>query len=111
MAIIFDFTHWLFINCLYPRVEEGEQSSKYFLRLESDRQTYNCITALKDRNDVTVDTDKDILDVAKTFYSDLYTSTTVNNADMDLAFDSLTPENVFYYSVIRFQIFRLNRGT
>ena len=28
-------------------VEEGEQSSKYFLRLESNRQNYNCITTLK----------------------------------------------------------------
>ena len=49
-------------------VEEGEQSSKYFLRLESNRQNYNCITTLEAGNGITVDTDNDILDVAKTFY-------------------------------------------
>ena len=75
-------------------VEEGEQSSKYFLRLESNRQNYNCITTLKASSGITVDTDNDILDVAKTFYSDLYTSRTVSNEDMDLAFNSLIPENI-----------------
>ena len=77
--------------------EPGGLKRVNILRLESNGQTYNCITAvtaLKDRSDVTADTDKDILDVAKTFYSGLYKSTTVSNADMDLAFDSLIPENV-----------------
>ena len=62
--------------------------------MESNKQSYNCITSLKASNEITVETDKDILDVARTFYSDLYTGRVISNADIDLAFDSLIPQNV-----------------
>ena len=46
-------------------VEQGEQSTKYFSGLEKTRQHFNCISSLKDCNGITLTTDKEILEVAK----------------------------------------------
>ena len=52
--------------------------------LEKSRQNSNCIVSLKASNDHTVDTDKEILEVARSFYSDLYQSkATVTSADLN----------------------------
>ena len=75
-------------------VEQGEQSTKYFLGLEKARQNFNCISSLKDCNGITLTTDKEILEVAKTFYSDLYESKSTCSAETDHAFDSVVPEKV-----------------
>ena len=65
-------------------VEEGEQSTKYFMGLEKSRQNSNCFVSLKASNDHIVDTDKEILEVARSFYSDLYQSkATVTSADLN----------------------------
>ena len=50
-------------------VEEGEQSTKYFLGLEKSRQNHNCICSLTDNHGRTVYSDEEILDVATQFYS------------------------------------------
>ena len=75
-------------------VEQGEQSTKYFLGLEKARQNFNCISSLKDCNGITLTTDKEILEVAKTFYSDLYKSKSTCSAETDHTFDSVVPEKV-----------------
>ena len=76
-------------------MEEGEQSTKYFMGLEKSKQNSNCIVSLKASNDHIVHTDKEILEVARSFYSDLYQSkATVTSADLNSKFESLIPENI-----------------
>ena len=75
-------------------VEEGEQSTKYFLGLEKSRQSFNCISSLKDSNGHTALTDNEILDVAHSFYTDLYKSKSEYREEIRSAFDTLIPENV-----------------
>ena len=53
-------------------VEDGERSTKYFLGLEKQRQSYNCISSLKNANGQYVHSDKEILDTARQYYSKLY---------------------------------------
>ena len=75
-------------------MEEGEQSTKYFLGLEKSRQSFNCISSLKDSNGHTALTDNEILDVAHSFYTDLYKSKSEYREEIRSAFDTLIPENV-----------------
>ena len=75
-------------------VEEGEQSTKYFLGLEKSRQNHNCICSLTDNHGRTVYSDEEILDVATQFYSELYTNRSSNEQDIDAYFSSVEPENV-----------------
>ena len=75
-------------------MEQGEQSTKYFLGLEKARQNFNCTSSLKDCNGITLTTDKETLEVAKPFYSDLYKSKSTCSAETDHAFDSVVPEKV-----------------
>ena len=75
-------------------VEDGGKFTKYFLGLEKTRQNFNCISSLNDCNGISVTTDKEILDVAKSFYSDLYKSKPVCSAEMDHVFNSVIPEKV-----------------
>ena len=41
-----------------------------------------------------LESNRQSLDAERTFYSDLYTVRAISNAEIDLAFDSLIPENV-----------------
>ena len=75
-------------------MEEGEQSTKYFLGLEKSRQNHNCICSLNDNHGKTVYSDEEILDVATKFYSELYTNRSLNEMDIDAYFSSVEPENV-----------------
>lgn len=75
-------------------VDEGEQSTKYFFNLEKVRQNHNCIISLKDERGENVTADKEILDVAKTFYTNLFQGKTVRNSKVNSFFDNITPENV-----------------
>ena len=75
-------------------IEEGEQSTRYFLRLEKVRQNHNCINALKDGNGNTATNDTDILEVATSFYSNLFRSKNVSESSVNSFFDSITPEKV-----------------
>ena len=75
-------------------VEEGEQSTKYFLGLEKSRQNHNCICSLTDNHGRTVYSDEEILDVATQFHSELYTNRSSNEQDIDAYFRSVEPENV-----------------
>ena len=54
--------------------EEGEKSSKFFLSTEEFRGKSKIITELKNREGKSVKNIEDILDTAKGFYEDLYTS-------------------------------------
>ena len=53
-------------------VEEGEQSTKYFLGLEKSRQNFNCINSLKDSCGLSVTSDKEILEIARGFFIQNY---------------------------------------
>ena len=54
-------------------IEEGERLPSYFLGVEKQRQSNNRIKALT-KDDVTYTDDDGILQIAKDFYSDLFTS-------------------------------------
>ena len=53
-------------------IEEGEQSTSYFLRLEKKHQLFNQIDALKAENGDIATTSSQILNVASVFYKRLY---------------------------------------
>ncbi len=55
-------------------VQEGEKSSKYFMRLENQRQGENVINGLYDIHGNVITDSSNILDEIVLFYSDLYTS-------------------------------------
>ncbi len=55
-------------------IEEGERSTQYFIGVEKKRQNINAIKSLKENN-VTLTEDTDILNAAKRFYTDLYSTT------------------------------------
>lgn len=75
-------------------VEEGEQSTRYFLNLEKVRQNYNCINSLNDCHGTTVTTDHEILQVAKVYYSNLFKSKNISLSSIHSYFDKIVPENV-----------------
>ena len=75
-------------------VEEGEQSTKYFLGLEKSRQNFNCINSLKDSCGLSVTSDKEILEIARGFYLKLYKNKSVRDEDINAVFDSTIPEKV-----------------
>ena len=56
-------------------IEDGEQSTSYFLRLEKKHQLFNQIDALKSENGDIVKTSDQILSVASGFYQKLYATT------------------------------------
>ena len=63
-------------------VEESEKSTAYFLGLEKHHQRNNCIQSLKNKNIMYTDPE-DILNVAKDFYSELYTSQNPSSDEID----------------------------
>ena len=76
-------------------VECGERSTSYFLGLEKARQSANCIDCLKDTDGTEHHDDAGILNVARSFYQDLYKSNASKDDDIDKYFDSLTKEKSF----------------
>ena len=62
--------------------------------LEKSRQQSNCIKSLKNERGENKIKDEEILSIAHTFYSNLYTSNKCNQEDMIAWFDNLEPENV-----------------
>ena len=78
-------------------VEQGEKSTHYFLGLENQRQNLNRIDCLKQRNGEYVYTDKDILDRAKEFYSELYIAMDSDDEVMNAYFDSKTFDFIFLW--------------
>ena len=76
-------------------VECGERSTRYFLGLEKARQSANCIDCLKDTDGTEHHDDAGILNVARSFYQDLYKSNASKDDDIDKYFDSLTKEKSF----------------
>ena len=68
-------------------IEEGEQSTSYFLRLEKKHQLFNQIDALKADNGDIVKTSGQILSVASDFYQKLYTTTLPTNENILAYFD------------------------
>ena len=64
-------------------VEEGERSTSYFLTLEKSRQASNCINCLKDDSGKQHHTDDGILNNAKSFYEQLYTSNAASSDDIN----------------------------
>jgi len=63
-------------------VEEGERSTSYFLAIEKHRQGNNVIKSLKDHG-ITLSDDIDILNKAREFYNELYTSNMPHSNDID----------------------------
>lgn len=75
-------------------VDDRERSTRYFLNLEKARQNHNCIISLTCKTGKTVTSDEEILNVAKEFYSDFFTSKNVSDSTVNSFFDDVTPENV-----------------
>jgi len=73
-------------------VEEGEQSTSYFLNLEKSRQNYNCISSLTNSNGETVYKDDEILGVASSYYESLYKANSASESLLDEYFASTVPE-------------------
>ena len=69
-------------------VEEGERSIQYFFAVEKHRQDNNCIKALKEKG-ITYSDDNDLLHVASTFYSELYTSEKPTVDDINTFLDTV----------------------
>ena len=64
-------------------MESGEKSSSYFLNLEKQHQSSNCIVKLvNDEGDVAL-SDTKILDQLKAFYSNLYSSNDPKSLDIE----------------------------
>jgi len=82
-------------------VEEGERSTKYFLNLEKVRQNHNCIISLNNVKGESVTTNDGILDVAKTFYSDLFASRDVSDSSVNSFFSEITPESVLCEDLVQ----------
>ena len=76
-------------------IKQGEKSSKYFLDLEKQRQNANSIGCLKNKNGTYVHTEKEILDTAKEYYSDLYRDKSSKVQEIKMFFDSIVPEKQF----------------
>jgi exonuclease III len=74
-------------------IEQGEKSTKYFFGLEKTRQCESTIQALKDKTGNTKNDDKEILDVAQNFYTDLYKTENIKNIDIDNYIKSIPLEN------------------
>ena len=75
-------------------VEEGEKSSGYFLSLEKERQSSNRIDCLNDSSGELRHTDDGILDVAKSFYKELYTNKPCSDENLESYFSSLQREHI-----------------
>ena len=70
-------------------IEEGEVSSKYFLSLEKRRQTYNRIDKLQGNFGQDIESDNEILNECKDFYSDLYRSRLPQKEEINNFLDSI----------------------
>ena len=55
-------------------IEEGEKSTRYFLNLEKSRQTSDTIYSLKNNRNTRCTSDSDILNVASSYFKNLYSS-------------------------------------
>ena len=73
-------------------VEDGERSKTYFVGLEKQRQSYNCISSLKNANGQYVHSDKEILDTARQYYSKLYRNKSPSADAIQMFFESVVPE-------------------
>ena len=82
-----------FIRSRARWVEEGERSTSYFLTLEKCRQASHCINCLKDACGKQHHTDDGILNSAKSYDEQLYTSNAASSEDIDAYFQSLPLEN------------------
>lgn len=69
---------------------EGEKNTKYFLNLEKRHFNRKTIKGLKLENGTNIDSDKEILENAKSFYQKLYTS---SKPDLGSYEESFFPEN------------------
>ena len=74
-------------------VEEGEQSTSYFLRLEKKHQVFNQIDTLMKENGHMARTNEEILNEAVTFYTKLYSTTNPTANEIDVY---LTQTNFVY---------------
>ena len=69
-------------------IENKETPSKFFYAAESVFQKNKTITALKDKSDKKVTTDKEILKTAQTFYKELYKKAQINKQQQDKLINS-----------------------
>lgn len=73
-----------FIRSRAKWIEEGEQNSSYFIKLEKQRQSRNGLTRLS-QNGTVVDNPKVISDICENYYKTIYESN-LNTAEMDAFF-------------------------
>ncbi len=70
-------------------VESGERSTRYFLGLEKSRQSKNVIESLKNEHGDVASEDRDILEVARKFYMNLYRTDESSEVEIEHYFDSV----------------------
>ena len=63
-------------------LEEGEKNTKLFLSLEKSRHIKKSITAPKDKEGKIVTEHAEILNIKRSYYANLYTSTSPNLKDI-----------------------------
>ena len=73
-------------------IELGERSTSYFLGLEKSRQGNNVIQSLKAENGETQLGQKEILEVAKAYYTNLYRSKASHDTEVDQYIESIDME-------------------
>ena len=71
-------TNGAYVRSRVKWIEKGEQSHGYFKKMEASHQTYNTIKSLKNAEDEIVYDDIKILDVARDFYSTLYSTNSID---------------------------------
>ena len=72
--------------------EKGEKNTSYFLRLESQRQTYNTINAVKCEDNTVVTSNDDIIGAMCDFYKKLYTSSNIDTESIKEYLSNFNPE-------------------
>ena len=66
------------------QIENEEKASKFFYAAEKQNQNKKIITKLKNKNGELKTEDKEILKIAKEFYSDLYKKAQTNEQEQEI---------------------------
>ena len=75
-------TNGAYIRSKVKFIEKEESSQAYFVKMEKSRQTYNTIKSLRNEDNHIVYDDIKILDIARDFYTKLYSSNNTTVEDI-----------------------------
>ena len=78
-------------RCQY--IAKGERSNKYFLGLEKQRQAKKVIHEIRDKDNLLVTDENNILDVVRLFYKDLYTSEKPDGESIKIYLENTNVQN------------------